>query len=71
MLPTVASEPLLLHVPPPGVHVRVVVDPSHTTAVPLIPVGADSTVNTAELEQPALTVYNIVTVPADTPVTKP
>ena len=39
---TVAIEvPELLHVPPPGLHVRAVVPPSHSTAVPPItPVAA-------------------------------
>ena len=56
VLPTVAAALLLLHVPPPGLHVRVVVAPSQTVAVPLMLAGDERTVTTAVCEQPALTI---------------
>jgi hypothetical protein len=41
----------LLQVPPPGLLVRLVVDPTHTVAVPPIAVGRENTVITFTLLQ--------------------
>jgi hypothetical protein len=62
---------LLVHVPPLGVLPSVVVEPTHTDAVPLIAVGPALTVITAVLKQLAPTMKVIVVVPALTPVTTP
>jgi hypothetical protein len=58
-------------VPPPGVLVSAVVEPTHTEAVPPIVVGPALTVITAVLKQLALIMNVIVVVPALTPVTTP
>ena len=47
---------LLLHVPPAGVEFKVVVDPTHTTNVPVIAVGFILTVTGAVIKQPVLSV---------------
>jgi hypothetical protein len=44
---------LLLHAPPPGLHERVVVLPTHAAAVPLMADGPVVTVATIVLTQPA------------------
>ena len=43
---------LLVHVPPVGVELNVVVEPIHTTAVPVIAVGEALTVTVAADSQP-------------------
>src|SRR6185436_9993955 len=50
--------------------VNVVVNPTHTLSVPVI-AGAGFTVTVAVILHPLLSVYVIVDVPADTPVTTP
>ncbi len=68
---TVATPPaLLVHVPPLVVEARVVVDPTHTDAVPVIAAGGAFTVTVVDVVQPP-SVYVINTVPALTPVTTP
>jgi hypothetical protein len=64
---------LLLHVPPDGLLLNVVVAPSHTIADPNNADGRGFTVTIAVRKHPApaLLVYVIVTVFADTPVTTP
>ena len=70
--PTVAIPvALLLHVPPPVPSVSVVVNPEHTVRVPLIAVGNGFTVTMAVCIQPVASVYVIVAVPPDPPVTMP
>jgi hypothetical protein len=61
----------LTHVPPVVVLARVVILPSHTTAVPVIVAGSAFTVRTVEVVQPEPRAYVIVVVPAATPVTTP
>jgi hypothetical protein len=69
---TDAIEPsALLHVPPLVAHVRVVVKPWHTDAVPPIDAGVKLTVNVAVLRQPLLIRYEIVVVPELKPVATP
>ena len=69
--PTVATAVLLLlQCPPAFTSVSVTVEPAHTLAVPLMPVNAvTDTVWVAR--QPPGVVYEIVTIPGDTPVTLP
>lgn len=51
--PTVATPVLpLVHVPPDGVELNVVVEPVHTVAVPVIEVGAVFTVTVAKAKHP-------------------
>ena len=76
--PTVATEPsLLLHTPPLVASLRVVVEPAHTLIVPVIADtvgnGLTVTVDVTIVTQPKplVTVYDIVTIPADTPLTMP
>jgi hypothetical protein len=75
MVATAAS--LLVHVPPGVVLLKVVVAPTQTALVPVIAAttgnGLTVTVAAWEVAQPLLlvTVYVIVTVPADMPVTLP
>lgn len=64
MVATVAS--LLVHEPPPA-SLRVVVDPAHTKAVPLIADGVAITAITVVAAQPVDSVYVIVVVPDATP----
>jgi hypothetical protein len=72
--PVVASIVMLplgvLHVPPAGVALRVVLLPIHAVSVPLIVPGAALTVTTAEVLQPPA-VYTTVAVPGATPPIKP
>ena len=75
-IPTVALVFELLHVPPVVASVRVMVDPAHTPAGPLMlpALGAllTATLHVADaVPQLPLTVYDMVDVPADTPVTTP
>jgi len=68
----VASEVLLeLQVPLAVPSLKVVVDPSHTEAVPVIAAGLGFTVISNVTKQLVAIVYVIVTVPAFTPVTTP
>ena len=70
--PTVASDVLLLlHVPPVVASLKVVVEPIHTLATPVIDAGFGLTVTPNTAVQPAGSVYVMVAVPADTPVTIP
>jgi hypothetical protein len=62
---------LLLHEPPPVKLVSVVVPPSHTCKVPVIGNGTGFTVATAVLKQPVPSVYVIVVVPLEIPVSTP
>lgn len=72
LLPTVATEVLLLvHVPPDILPDKVVVVPEQSTDVPLM-VAEGCTVTTVVAKQPVPNiVYVIVAVPDDTPVTVP
>lgn len=55
--PTVATPvALLLHVPPVGLQLSVVVDPSHTVVVPVMDPGAVVTVTSRVVKQPPLSV---------------
>jgi len=76
--PIVATEPLpLLHTPPLVASLSVVVDPVQTLMVPVIAdtVGNGLTVTdevtVVTQPKPLVTVYDIVAVPADTPLTMP
>lgn len=70
--PTVATPvPPLVHVPPEGDELRVVFAPVHTDAVPVIAPGVVLTVTGAIAKQPPLSVYVILTVPAELPETIP
>lgn len=70
--PTVpAAVMLLLHVPPSGVLVSVIVDCSHTTDGPPIADGSGFTSTTAVREHPPTPIHIMVTVPALIPVTTP
>jgi hypothetical protein len=69
--PIVATEVLpLSHVPPPASE-SVVVEPSHTEAVPEMADGAGLTVITVDEKQPEGRLYEITEVPEATPVTSP
>jgi hypothetical protein len=71
VLPTVAVAVFaLLHEPPVVVVLSAVVVPGHTFAVPVMVAGVRFTVTVADEEQPP-TVYDILAVPAVTPVTTP
>jgi len=61
----------LLHVPPPVASLKVVVEPAHTVAVPVMAAGNGFTVTVAVTKQPVPRVYDMTDVPADTPVTTP
>jgi hypothetical protein len=61
----------LLHVPPPGELVNVVVEPTHTGVVGVIADGSALTVTTAVAAHPVGNVYTMVDVPGFTPVTYP
>lgn len=53
--PIVAMESeLLLHVPPPGVAVNVVVEPTHTVGATVVIVGNELTFTVAVAEHPVL-----------------
>ena len=63
---------LLLHVPPVVASASVVVEPTHTDAVPVIAAGSGFTVTIAFDWQPVVvSTYDMATVPALTPVTMP
>jgi hypothetical protein len=62
---------LLLHVPPMAALLSVAVAPAHIDDVPEIAGGTALTLNVIVLKQPAASVYEITTVPADRPVTTP
>ena len=62
---------LLLHVPPPGVDVRLVELPSQTVAVPVIAVGVVFTLTTRDMEQPSAVVAVIVVTPTEMPANTP
>jgi len=62
---------LLVHVPPDGVELSVVVKPVHTVIVPVIADGLALTVITAEVVHPVGNAYTIDGVPAEPPVTTP
>lgn len=71
-MPTVATEALLLvHAPPLVASFRLVVSPTQTLDVPVTDAGLPLTVTTFVARQPDANVYDIVAVPADTPVTTP
>ena len=76
-VPTVAIAPLeVLQVPPAAASVSAVVEPAHTVAVPVIApaVGNGLTVTVAvaaAVPQPLVTVYDIVVVPPERPLTTP
>jgi hypothetical protein len=61
---------LLDHVPPAGLPVRAVVEPSHTCIGPLMPVGKGFTTIVIDLVQPP-TPWVMEVVPANRPVTTP
>lgn len=65
-----AGEPEL-HMPPAVGLVSVVVEPWHTAGGPAIGNGSGLTVIVAEVAQPVPTEYEMVTVPAATPVSTP
>jgi hypothetical protein len=62
---------LLDHVPPAGVDVCDIVDPTHNADAPVIVVGKALTVSTELIKHPDGTVYIIVDVPAATEVAIP
>lgn len=63
---------LLLHVPPDGVPVSVVVPPiSHTCGTPVIAPGSANTVTVDVVRQPVPNVYVTLTVPAVPPTSTP
>jgi len=70
--PTVASPVFeLLHTPPPVPLANIVVRPVQTTGVPVLAAGVVFTVIGNITKQPAGNVYDILGVPAVTPVTTP
>lgn len=70
--PTVATAVVpLTHVPPGDALLSVVVDPAQTDSVPVIAGGAGLTVTTVVRTHPGVLVYEIVAVPAATPVSMP
>ena len=71
--PIVATDVLLLlHIPNGDESLRLVLNPTHTSAVPAIAAGSGTTVTTAVATQPVLaTVYAIVSIPAVIPFTTP
>jgi hypothetical protein len=65
------AELLLLHVPPEGVPLKVVVAPEHTTLVPVTD-GVATTVTSRVLVHPVLLAVNVMDdVPDETPATAP
>ena len=58
---------LLVHRPPVDVLLNVVVEPAHTTIVPVMAAGSGCTVSTAVRSQPAVEVYTMVDVPVPKP----
>jgi hypothetical protein len=72
ILPTVATDVLLLnHVPPLVAELNVVVAPEHIASVPVIAAGEATTVTTAVTKQPLDKTWEIVAVPVVTPETTP
>jgi hypothetical protein len=69
--PTVATSVLLLVNVPPPVPINVVVNPVHTVDAPIVAPGVGLTVIAVVVKQPVGITYEIVTVPAVTPVTAP
>ena len=68
--PTVATEVLVLnHVPPGTISLRVIVLPVATAELPVI--GATGSTVKVTVAMAVPTIYVIVAVPADTPVTTP
>lgn len=72
LAPIVATpvEPLV-HVPPPVASVSVLVAPTQTVVPPLIAAGTAFIVAVAVARHPVANVYDIIEVPALTPVTMP
>lgn len=72
LLPTVAMLGLsLVHVPPEGEELKVIVDPAHTEAGPETGSGNTSTVTVCVAKQPPAPVYVISAVPIAMPVMSP
>ena len=69
LLPTVAVDPDVLQVPPPG-QLSVVLNPTHTVPLPVIAEAPGVTVTTIVVVQPPA-VYEIVAVPVAIPLTTP
>ena len=69
LLPTVAVEPDVLQVPPPGL-LSVVLSPTQTVPLPVIAEAPGVTVTTIVVVQPPA-VYEIVAVPVAIPLTTP
>ena len=67
----IAGLPLVHETPPPVASVRNVVLPWHTSVLPDIAAGAALTVTLYVLLQPVGSVYVIIAVPAELPVTFP
>jgi hypothetical protein len=70
---TVATPVLsLLHAPPAVALLNAVVEPAHVARLPVMP-DAETVITFVAVSIPQLlvTMYNIVTVPPDTPVTVP
>ena len=62
---------LLLQVPPPVILLNDVHCPAHKDVLPVIVAGNGFTVNVIDVEQLPIVVHVIVTVPVNTPVTRP
>ena len=62
---------LLVHVPPAGGLLNVVADPMQSLRIPVIEPGSGLTVTTVVATQPGDSLYDIVEVPDDNPVTTP
>ena len=62
---------LVLHVPPVVDSPNTTVDPAQTVVVPVIAAGVALTVTEAVTDPEPVTVYVMIDVPADTPVTTP
>jgi hypothetical protein len=70
--PTVANDVLpLVHTPPLVLSLNVTVDPAQTLNIPPMFDGSEFTVIVGVTLQPVLKVYEIIEVPADTPLTIP
>lgn len=62
---------LLVHTPPVVASVNVIVEPTHTLDAPEIAAGTGLTVTKNVFAQPVPSVYVIMAVPGETPVTSP
>jgi len=62
---------LLLHVPPVVASAKVIAEPTQMLVRPVIAEGKGLTVTTRVAKQPVESVYVIITVPAEKPVTTP